>query len=77
MTVENFEKALRSRWKRSPFRPFVVELVSGSKIKVEHPEAMAIFPGGLAVHVAKEGEMTILDHEGVAKVSDVGAQRAA
>ncbi len=51
----------------APFRPFVVELVSGSRIRVDHPEAMA-FNAGVAVHIAQDGTPSIFAAEEVAQL---------
>jgi hypothetical protein len=67
MTPENFAKYLRAFQKRSPFQSFPVELVSGSRIMVDHPEAL-VFRGGTAIYVAPDGSPTIFDHEGVTRI---------
>lgn len=67
MTVENFAKYLRAFQKRKPFQSFTVELVSGGRIVVDHPEAL-VFRGGTAIYVAPDGTPTIFDHEGVSRI---------
>jgi hypothetical protein len=74
MVHENFSKALRAFARRAPFKPFVVELVSGERIVVEHPEALA-FRGGSAVYISPRGEFSLFDHEGVAQVLDQHGKR--
>jgi len=39
MDQESFESTLRAYARRTPFRPFLVRLVSGSFVRVDHPEA--------------------------------------
>ena len=39
MDAKNLERTLRKFARRHPFRSFVVELVSGTTILIEHPEA--------------------------------------
>jgi hypothetical protein len=46
-----------------------VEWVSGCSFSIEHPEALAT-QAGVAVYVAPDGEITLFDHEGVARVFD-------
>lgn len=75
MEAEAFERSLRGFVRRSPFKPFVVEMVSGSRIEVDHPEAVVVFRAGVAVFVNPEGEFTLFDHEGVARLDE--AKRAA
>jgi hypothetical protein len=74
MTSEDFAKSLRAFRKRTPFRPFAVEIVSGSRIVVDHPEAL-VFRGSTAVYVAPDGTPTIFDHEGVSRI-DGDAEKA-
>ena len=69
MTSKAFEKTLRAFAKRTPFKPFEVELVSGSTFRVEHPEALA-FNGGAAVYLNPKGDYALFDHESVATVRD-------
>jgi hypothetical protein len=54
----NFDRTLRGMARRTPFEPFVVELVNGSRIEVDHPEAI-VFRAGLAVFVDAEGEPSL------------------
>ena len=68
MTAHNFEQTLRAFQRRAPFRPFTVELVSGDRIQVDHPEALVIRKG-LAVFIDSAGIPSLFDHEGVSQVS--------
>ena len=45
MQAQAFERALRGFSRRVPFRSFIVELVSGTRFTIEHPEAL-VFRGG-------------------------------
>jgi hypothetical protein len=54
MVKENFERRLRAFARRAPFKPFVVELISGTTIQVDHPEAL-VSRGGVAVHSTCKG----------------------
>jgi hypothetical protein len=67
MTVDHFERRLRAFQRRAPFQPFTVELVSGHRFQVDHPEAL-VLRDGVAVFVAKGGAPTLFDHEGVSQV---------
>jgi hypothetical protein len=75
MQAQAFDRALRGFSRRVPFRRFTVELVSGSRFTIEHPEAL-VFRGGTAVYIAPDGNLTIVDHEGVSRLSDVNGNRA-
>jgi hypothetical protein len=76
ITAENFERVIRAFQKRAPFRSFMVELSSGTRIDVDHPEAL-VFRGGVAVFLSELGVPTLFDHESVAQVADAADQRAA
>lgn len=67
MTTEHFATTLLSFQRRVPFRSYVVELVSGDQIQVDHREALVV-RAGVAVYVSPEGAPAIFDHEGVAQV---------
>jgi hypothetical protein len=75
MQADAFDRALRGFSRPAPFRKFVVELVSGMRFTVEHPEAL-VFRGGTAVYIDPRGDLTIFDHEGVSRLSDVNGQRS-
>jgi hypothetical protein len=76
MTRENFERSLAAFWRRRPFRPFVVELVSGERIKADHPEAL-VLRGGSAGYVSADGTPALFDHEGVRVLVGDGKRRSA
>jgi hypothetical protein len=43
MTDDEFARALRLFGRRRPFKPFLVEFVSGDRVLATHPEAVARF----------------------------------
>jgi hypothetical protein len=67
MTTSNFERTLRALQRRKPFHAFTVELVSGDRFQVDHPEAL-VFRGGVAVYIGRDGTPAIFDHEGVSQL---------
>ena len=66
MTGDHFDRSLRAFQRRRPFRPFTVELVSGDRFQIDHPEAL-IVRDGVAVFVARGGVPTLFDHESVSQ----------
>jgi hypothetical protein len=74
MTSDHFERTLRAFQRQTPFRPFTVKLVTGSRFQVDHPEAMVV-RSGVGVFVAVDGTPTLFDHEGVAKITREGAKK--
>jgi hypothetical protein len=69
--TDAFERSLRAFARRAPFQPFVVELVSGTRVEVDHPEAL-VFRGGAAVYISAAGIPTLFDHQSVSRLSSAG-----
>jgi hypothetical protein len=76
MTKRIFETTLRSYQVRQPFRPFAIELTSGSILTIRHPEAVHTYAGA-AAFIEPDGAVTIFDAQGVAQFSDRHSRRAA
>jgi hypothetical protein len=76
MMADHFQTTIRAFQKRAPFQPYFVELVSGDRVRVDHPEALVI-RGGVAVFVAADGAPAIFDNEGVSQVIETPAGTAA
>jgi hypothetical protein len=76
MTPRVFETSLRAFQIRRPFKPFIIELHSGSEILVPHPEAV-VTQSGSAVHFAPDGGITIFDARSVSQLCDLKKKRAA
>lgn len=59
MTVDELKKARLSQ----PFRPFVIRTVGGTSLRVDHPEFVALSPGGrtIAVFSTEDNAFEILD----------------
>jgi hypothetical protein len=64
MVQSTFERIFRQLHRRAPFHPFVVELLNGDRVEVDHPEAL-IVRGGTAIFVAADGTPTWFDRESV------------
>jgi hypothetical protein len=69
MERANFERALQAFVQRRRFKPFHVELASGSRFTVDHPEALAR-RGAVAVFIDAHGNYTLFDSTGVTKVTE-------
>jgi hypothetical protein len=76
MTPDHFQTTIRAFQRRSPFKPYVVELVSGTRIQVDHPEAL-VLRGGVGVFVDATGAPSIFDNEGVTRVVESSEESAA
>jgi hypothetical protein len=70
MLAQNFAKSLSGFHRRRPFKPFDVELVTGERIQVDHPEALAFRGEGIAVYIDLTGGFTLLDHESACSLRD-------
>lgn len=66
-----FEETLTDLRTRTPFEPFSIELASGSRVNVEHPEALA-FSRRRAVYIGKDGKLHIFDPDGVIEIVSEG-----
>jgi hypothetical protein len=53
-----------------------VELVSGDRVTVDHPEALVV-RGGVGVFVSAAGSPSLFDHEGVSQVIATHGESAA
>jgi hypothetical protein len=69
MTGQNFQIALRAFTRRSRFRPFLVELISGDRFRVGHPEALTM-RGKVAMYVAPDKAVKLFDSESVCQLCD-------
>jgi hypothetical protein len=67
MEATAFERSLRAFTRRMPFQPFAVELTSGARFSVMHPEALA-YNGGLGVYIDPQGVPSLFDHESVVQL---------
>jgi hypothetical protein len=76
MTAEHFQTTIRAFQRRTPFKPYIVELVSGDRVEVDHPEALVI-RGGVGVFVDASGAPAIFDHEGVSQILAGSGESAA
>jgi len=76
MTAEHFQTTIRAFQRRTPFKPYTVELVSGDRIVVDHPAALVV-RGGAGIFVSASGAPAIFDHEGVSQVIATGGETAA
>ncbi len=55
-------KELQAVYRHQPFRPFVMHLADGRKVRVAHPEFMAVSPAGRsAVVYDKTGGFEVID----------------
>lgn len=69
MTREQFQLALRAFYKRRPFLPFVLELASGSRVMVSHPESL-LRQGELLLHRGLDGVHSVFSYESITRFVD-------
>lgn len=75
MTAENFRKVLLAMIRRTPFKPFTIELNTGVRIEVDHPEATVIREG-VAIFIGPGFMPVYFDHDGVTQIIDSPAHAA-
>ena len=74
MSPKNFENSLQAFQRQVPFRSFTVELVSGDRLRIDHPEALVI-RAGVAVFIDAKGVPTLFDHDGVSQLIGNGQRK--
>jgi hypothetical protein len=70
MKGANFQNSLQAFVRRRPFQSFTVELVSGERFVVDHPEALAL-RGTVAVFINPDGKFAMFDSESVSQLTEV------
>jgi hypothetical protein len=70
MTRDNFEHVLRRFLARRPCKPFTVELVSGSRIEIQHPEALTVYREGLISCQSSSRVQTVFEYTSVIRFID-------
>lgn len=76
MTDANFKKSLLAFIRRRPFKPFQVELVSGDRFTVEHPEAL-VQGGAVAAYINPDGDIKLFDSSSVSQLADIAGRQSA
>ena len=67
MTKKEFEVTLRAFVGVRPFKPFLIEFLSGDRLLVSHPEALDI-QDGFYVHYRKDQGNRVFTCEGVCQL---------
>lgn len=67
MDRDTFTETIRAFRNRTPFRPFTVVTVSGSRYEVDFPDALVV-RDGVALYAGPGGVPVIFDHEGTSEV---------
>lgn len=62
---------LRDQLNFTPFRPFVVELGSGKRVRIEHPDFAMLSPGGRTLVVFHRDDPTREDDDGAMEIIDI------
>jgi hypothetical protein len=66
MTRDNFQRLFNGLAQRKPWRPFTIELMSGSRIEVNHPEAVSLGQQLVAV-LSSSGHRSYFEYGSVAR----------
>ena len=73
MTPSAFRSALDRFAKRRPFKPFVIELMTGQRLTVRHPEAVE-FGRTLAAFIAPTRHVRLFDSFSVCQLLETEEQ---
>ena len=68
MDRETFERTLRTfRW-RTPFLPFLMDLVNGTRLVVDEPEAIGFGEGNVG-YIGPDGSLSIFNQDEVSQIT--------
>ena len=70
MNEDNARLALQAFHRRRPFKPFLVELMTGDRVLVAHPEALS-WRGTVLYFISPQDLVRLFDHASVCQVLDV------
>jgi len=70
MKLNNVVRSLRAFVRCVPFQPFLIELVSGDRFIIRHPEA-ARFRGEVIVFVDPQGLHRLFDSDSVCQLLEI------
>jgi len=65
MTRDNFEQVLRQFLGRRPWKPFTLELVSGSRLEIEYPESITRYREELLSCQSSSGVQNMFEYTSV------------
>jgi hypothetical protein len=68
MRQENFERVFQQLQALKPYQPLTLELVSGGRIEVNHPEALKIYPNGLLSCLSSTNTRSIFEVGSVVRI---------
>lgn len=71
MEAENFANSSRTFSRRKLFQPFQVFFEDGTSLIVDHPEAMVVLRGTIAVYQSPQGEISFFDHNNISRFSNL------
>jgi len=69
MTLDVFRSCLTAFVQRRPFRPFLIELMSGDRVRVTHPEAVGI-QKEMIYHASPQKVYQLFDGSSVCQLRD-------
>jgi hypothetical protein len=75
VTKKDFEQRLRTLVRQRPFQPFTVILVTGERIEVDAPEAVAL-GGGTAGYLSPAGDPILFDCRQVSQIITAAPETA-
>jgi hypothetical protein len=70
MTSDNIVRGVRALERRRPFRPYLIELVSGDRFLVSHPE-LIVPDGEMFAYCSPSGRWRLFEADSVCQLLDV------
>ena len=69
MTSDNFQAALLAFARRRPFKPFVIEFMTGHELLIKHPEAVTL-RDELGFYGSPQGTHRLFDSQSMCQLTD-------
>ena len=69
MTRKRFLACLRAFLRRRPFQPFAIELASGDRVHIRHPEAVRVV-GEVVLFHSPKSKFRLFEVSGVSQLLD-------
>jgi len=70
MNTSSFERLLKGFCNRQPFQSFLIELLSGGRVVVSHPETIGV-DGDMVHHQDPTGRHRFFETEAVSDLRDI------
>ena len=71
MTERELEASLRAYCRRRPFRPFLLEFLSGVQVVIDHPEGVGALANQIWLYRGPKGAQSLFPCASVCRLLDI------